>query len=430
MLRAGQLEGEPGQKGQEHRPQRQVGPADVTARGQHRHRALLDVPLDEDRVSGAVEPGHYPALAGGLDVETYVLVDQHRLIQRHRLDQVAQGRMLLVKEADTPTVAVVAGLGSADIQQRGGQQLPPGLVVHLVVGDRIDVVAANPDHVSAAGHVAAEPLGREGIQRRQVHTVDQRVLRQRLAEQIVHDQAGSADGPTAGPSGGQSLLHVESVVQVGDLVPLGLDDRHRDALVDLHAEEPAIVELGAVLARDAHFPLVQATPVKDELKVVLQPTVGRKAQLLAGLYLGAVNVKLQQRLLRNRRAVREFYGCLNRQTSHGHGRFQVDAGNRNVRFWGPIAVDEDNRHLASLLFVGREIVTTGTALIVVSLPFEPLPGEFLHVGDNVDLLVGRVGPGQGLSSVLEFKGQVGRLIADVDLVQQLADVRLGVFQSP
>ena len=57
--------------------------------------------------------------------------------------------------------------------------------------------------------------------------------------------------------GDKRLLQVVRIVEIGNLVPLRLDDRHGNALIDLHGEEAAVVVLRAVLAHQPDLAAVQ-----------------------------------------------------------------------------------------------------------------------------------------------------------------------------
>ena len=192
------LEREPGQQRQEDRPQGKVRPAHVGAGAQHEHRAPLDVLLHQDRLA-VVEPGQHPGARLGAGIHPHVLVNQHRLEERDRLRQLRQRPVLLVQERDVPTVAVLLGVGGADLQQRRGEEFPFGLLVHLVIRFHLDVVAADPDQMAAVLHVGPQSLGRVAVRRGEVHAIDDQVIGERLGEQVLGRQRGGPQRP-AGPA--------------------------------------------------------------------------------------------------------------------------------------------------------------------------------------------------------------------------------------
>ena len=186
--------------------------------------------------------------------------------------------MRLVEHADGPTVAVVTRAGNADVQEGGGKQLARGRLVHPVIGFRIDIVAADPDQVAAAGHVSLQPGGRVRVGCREVDAENGCIVAQRFADQFVGGQNCGSHRPTARCCWSQGLLDVERVLQVRDLMPAGLDHGHRNRPLDVHGKEAAVVELGSVVTHQADFSPVNATARKLELKVVLDPALGGNLQ--------------------------------------------------------------------------------------------------------------------------------------------------------
>jgi len=207
--------------------------------------------------------------------------------------------------------------------------------------------------VPAGLHVLAEPVGGVGVQGGQVDAVDHRVVLQRLAQQLLGRERGEAQGPAAGAGRGQGLLHVERVVEITDFVTLGADHGHGDALIDLHGEEPAVVELRAVLADQADLATVQAAPLEAEDEGVGRAPLRAHAQHRALGLAGLVDVQLRQALLGHGGGVEDLGGGPDGQPGHGHGRLDADPLHGSVDLRVAVAVHHDDRDLAGLAVVKR-----------------------------------------------------------------------------
>ena len=250
--------------------------------------------------------------------------------------------MLLVEKTDVPAIAVVLRARRADIDQRRGQQLAAGLLVHLVVGFRLNVVAADPHHAAAAGHVVRKPLGGLGIERRQVHAEQHLELVERFGRQVAGQKRRGDDGPAAGSAGSQGLFQVVRIVEIRNLVAARLDDGDGNALVNLQGEEAAVVVLRAVVADQPHLAAVQSAAVEREGELVLRPAQRRQIQLGAARLPDAVDQQFDHPLLRDGRSVQQRGGGLHRHARHGHRRLDVDSLHGDVRLRRAVAVDDDD----------------------------------------------------------------------------------------
>ena len=105
-----------------------------------------------------------------------------------------------------------------------------------------------------------------------------------------------------------------------------------------------------------------------------------------------------------------------------HDGLQFQAGDGHVGLRVPVAVDDDQRDL--LAGVVRAL---GVRRFLGAL-LETLPTELLHVGENVNLFVLRLGPGEQVLGIAELLGQLGALVADGRLVDRLEHLVVGGLQ--
>ncbi len=86
-----------------------------------------------------------------------------------------------------------------------------------------------------------------------------------------------------------------------NLVPLRGDDGHGNRPGPPPGEEPAVVELRAVLADQPDLAAVQAAALEGELEGVARAAVGGDVEYRAGRLFGVVDVELDEPLLSDRR---------------------------------------------------------------------------------------------------------------------------------
>ena len=195
-------------------------------------------------------------------------------------------------------------------------------------------------------------------------------------------------------------------------MPLWLYHGHGDRPLDLEGEEAAVVELGSVVAHQADFSPVNAASSELELEVVLDPALGRDREGRGAGLPGTVQVQLQMSLLDDFRCVEQFHGGSSLHTGDGNGRIQIQAGDGHVGLWGPIAVDDYYGNPLEFIRLGglirKRIRKRGQVQFLRSTlralwgnwtcPLfraqETFPGEFLQVGNDVDLFVPGVAFGQ------------------------------------